>query len=540
MTARATSVRLKPAVSDGTGDAPHTEGMDNVKPRILVIDDEQGLRDMLVYGLSERDYEVVAVENGLLALEAARKASFDLALCDIMMPGMRGIDVLRELKLLSPDMEIVMATGYATIETAVESMKLGAYDYITKPYELDPLCLTLTRALEKRRLKVRVGELESLSRMKSEFLANMSHELRTPLNAIVGYTSLLLDGTYGEMAPEQTEPLERVLSGSNDLLTLINSVLDFSKLNAGMMPVFLEEIDVAELAGEVVETMQALAVRKGLALSAECPSTRLRADRTKTKQILINLIGNAIKFTAKGSVRLSSVLDAERGRVVLSVTDTGSGIPKENLTTIFEEFRQIDGSAKREHGGTGLGLAISKKLAALLGGELEVRSRVGEGSVFAVSLPTSGAKLAPSPVRSPSIVAEPGDERPVVLGIDDDPEVLRLLGDSLAHSGYRFVGATSGQDGLALARKLKPFAVTLDVMMPHCDGWSVLQSFQMDAELNAIPVIILSIVENKGLGFSLGATDYIVKPFQKQDLVEKLRALAPAPGKLLPAEVSLA
>jgi CheY-like chemotaxis protein len=345
-----------------------------------------------------------------------------------------------------------------------------------------------------------------------------------------------LDGTYGDLPAEQAQPLERVLSGSSDLLTLINSVLDLSKLNAGMMPVFLEDIDVAELAGEVVETMRALAVRKGLALSAaDGPPTRVRGDRTKIKQILINLIGNAIKFTNKGSVSLSSALDAERGRVVLSVTDTGSGIPEESLTTIFEEFRQVDGSAQREHGGTGLGLAIVKKLAALLGGEIEVRSRVGEGSVFTVALPTSGAKPAPAPARPSTIVADPGDERPVVLGIDDDPEVLRLLGDSLAHSGFRFVGAQSGSDGLALARRLKPFAVTLDVMMPHCDGWSVLQSFQMDAQLNAIPVIILSIVENKGLGFSLGATDYIVKPFLKQDLVEKLRALAPAPAPRQPS-----
>ncbi|MFI5363618.1 MAG: response regulator, partial [Elusimicrobiota bacterium] len=374
--------------------------MDNVKPRILVIDDEQGLRDMLAYGLTEQDYEVVTAENGSLALEMVRNESFDLALCDIMMPGMSGIDVLRELKILRPAMEVVMATGYATIETAVESMKLGAYDYIPKPYELDHLCQTLSRALEKRRLKSRVGELESLNRMKSEFLANMSHELRTPLNAIVGYTSLLLDGTYGDLASEQSEPLERVMSGSNDLLTLINSVLDFSKLNAGMMPIFLEDIDVAELAAEVVETMHALAVRKGLTLAAAGgPPLLIRGDRTKTKQILINLIGNAIKFTDKGSVSLSAVLDAKRGRVVLSVSDTGSGIPEKNLTTIFEEFRQIDGSSRREHGGTGLGLAIVKKLAVLLGGEVEVRSRLGEGSVFTIALPTSVAKPAPLPAR---------------------------------------------------------------------------------------------------------------------------------------------
>jgi signal transduction histidine kinase len=515
--------------------------MTNGKPRILVIDDEQGLRDMLSYGLTERDYEVVTAENGRLALEKARQEPFDLALCDIMMPGMRGVDVLRELKLLHPSLEVVMATGYATVETAVESMKLGAYDYITKPYELDHLCQTLSRALETRRLKNRVGELESLDRMKSEFLANMSHELRTPLNAIMGYTSLLLDGTYGELPSEQAEPLERVLSGSKDLLTLINSVLDVSKLNAGMMPVFLEDIDVAELAGEVVETMRALAVRKGLTLSAAgCPPMRLRGDRTKTKQILVNLIGNAIKFTDKGSVSLNSIFDAERGRVVLTVTDTGPGIPEKSLASIFEEFRQLDGSAQRAHGGTGLGLAIVKKLAALLGGEVEVRSRVGEGSVFTVALPTSNSKPSLALARPPAIFAEPGDERPVVLGIDDDPEVLRLLADSLAHSGYRFVGAQNGQDGIALARRLKPFAVTLDVMMPHCDGWSVLQSFQKNAELKTIPVIILSIVADKGLGFSLGATDYIVKPFRKQDLVEKLRALAPEPGRLHAQAASIA
>ncbi len=307
---------------------------------MLVIDDEQGLRDMLAYVLTERDYEVVTAEGGAQALEKARTQAFDLALCDIMMPGMRGVEVLRELKLLRPDIEVVMATGYATIETAVESMKLGAYDYITKPYEMDHLCQTLARALEKRRLKGRVGELENLDRMKSEFLANMSHELRTPLNAIMGYTDLLLDGTYGELPPDHAEPLGRILSGAQDLLTLINSVLDISRLNAGMMPVFLEDIDVAELTGEVVETMRVLAADKGLALSAAgCPAMRIRGDRTKIKQILINLLGNAIKFTDEGSVRLSSALDSERGRVVLSVTDTGPGIAAEDIPVIFDEFR---------------------------------------------------------------------------------------------------------------------------------------------------------------------------------------------------------
>lgn len=512
--------------------------MVNDKPRILVVDDEQGLRDMLEYALTARGYVVVTAKNGLQALEKARAERFDLALSDILMPEMNGVALLRELRSLRPELEVIMATGFATIETAVESMKLGAYDYITKPYELDDLCRTLSRALDKGRLKSRVVELEDLSRMKSEFLANMSHELRTPLNAIVGYTSLLLDGTYGNLPAEQSEPLERVLSGSQDLLTLINSVLDVSKLNAGMMQVFIEDIDLAALAGEVVETMKSLAVRKGLTLSAgECPPLRLRGDRTKTKQILVNLIGNAIKFTDTGSVKLACVLDSENGRVALSVSDTGPGIPAEHLTTIFEEFRQLDGSSKRAQGGTGLGLAIVKKLVVLLGGAIAVRSHVGEGSVFTVTLPTSNATPAPAAEPPLAVVAEPGDGRPVVIGIDDDPEILRLLTDSLAHSGYRFVGAQNAHDGIALARRLKPAAVTLDVMMPHCDGWSVLQSFQEDPVLRAIPVIMLSIVENKELGVSIGATDYIVKPFQKQQLVEKLQALTQVKGRFSPMEI---
>ncbi|NNN05550.1 MAG: response regulator [Elusimicrobia bacterium] len=496
------------------------------KPSVLVIDDEAGLRDMLAYVLPERGFTVVGASCGEEALRLARSRDFDLAVCDIMMPGLSGVETLRQLKVLRPSIEVIMATGFATLETAVETMKLGAYDYITKPYEPDNLVRLLTRAYERRKLKDEVGALENLNRMKSEFLANMSHELRTPLNAVVGYTSLLLDGTYGELTTEQNEALARALAGSQDLLTLINGVLDLSKLNAGMMPVFLEDFDASALVQEVVDTMQALALNKGIGLEAVRPAAlRLHSDRTKVKQILVNLVGNALKFTEKGKVTVRLVHDEARKTAVLSVTDTGAGIADSDIPLIFEEFRQLDGSARREHGGTGLGLAIVKKLAVLINGEITVESRVGEGSVFGVELPAP--VLAPKP-SAPVLAAPsaPGDERPVILAIDDDAEVLRLLSDTLAHSGYRLVGALSGEEGLALARQLKPYAITLDIMMPHRDGWSILQTLKNDPELRTIPVIILSIIENKGLGFALGASDYIVKPFEKRDLLSRLAALA--------------
>ncbi|MDE2491094.1 MAG: response regulator [Elusimicrobia bacterium] len=498
-------------------------------PKVLVIDDEAGLRDMLSYSLPQRGFAVTCAATGEEGLELATAFDFDVAVCDLMMPGIQGVEVLRRLKSARPETEVVMATGYATLETAVESMRLGAYDYIVKPYELEHLEMVLRRAAERRRLKKEVVTLEGLSRMKSEFLANMSHELRTPLNSIVGYTSLILDGTYGSVPPAQGEAMERVLAASQDLLTLINGVLDLSKLNAGMMPLHDEEFDLGELAREVADTARSLAVRKGLSLEVCAPAPlRVRADRTKTKQILVNLTGNAIKFTEKGGVTLVVAPTAGGERARVAVADTGPGISAADQEVIFEEFRQLDGSSRREHGGTGLGLAIVRKLAALMGGEVTVSSEPGRGSEFAFELPVGRVKAQSAAAAPVGDDAAAEDERPIVLAIDDDPEVHRLLRDSLSRSSYRLVGALSAEEGLALARSRRPFAITLDIMMPHRDGWSVLQTLKNDPVLRSIPVIVLSICENRSLGFSLGAADYIVKPFHKNDLIEKLESLRAA------------
>ena len=501
--------------------------MDQIKPKVLVIDDEKGLRDMLVYSLGRSGFQVFTAENGKEAVEMAKRESFDVALCDLMMPVMGGLETLRALKEEHPHLEVIMATGYATLENAVEAMKHGAYDYISKPYEMDQLLAILGKALERGRLKAKVGELETLNRLKSEFLANMSHELRTPLNAIVGYSSLILDEIYGEVPAAQAQAITRVLLNSKNLLTLINNILDFSKLNAGMMTTHIEEFELGELVREVADTMQCLAVEKRLRLEVETPEAiAVRSDKTKLKQILINLTGNAIKFTSEGVVTLRAEKDAENGGIRLSVRDTGTGIAAQDIPLLFQEFKQLDGAATRKAGGTGLGLSISKKLVELLGGSIKVESEPGHGAAFIVSM--AQAVLPQEPLLIPESLST---TKKILLAIDDDPEVLRLLRDSLTGTSYAMVGASSGEEGMALARKLKPFAITLDIMMPHRDGWSVLQSLKNDPELRQIPVVILSIMENKALGFSLGSAGYIVKPFERRTLLEKLKGLELTKGK---------
>jgi CheY-like chemotaxis protein/two-component sensor histidine kinase len=501
-------------------------GMNQTNPKILVIDDEPGLRDMLVYGMSRRGYDVTTASNGKEAVAKAKVENFDIALCDLMMPEMGGVETLKALKEIQPRIEVVMSTGYATLENAVETMKLGAYDYVSKPYELDHLCAIIEKALEHGRLKAKVGELEQINRIKSEFLANMSHELRTPLNAIVGYSSLIIDEIYGSVPVAQKDALTRVLVNSKNLLALINNILDFSKLNAGMMPTHIEEFDLCEIVREVADTVHCLADEKHLSLAVEAEgSITVRSDKTKLKQILVNLVGNAIKFTAEGGVTIRAEKDAADTGVLLSVRDTGPGMSAKDIPVMFEEFKQLDGAVTRKFGGTGLGLSITKKLVELLGGKISVDSELGRGSIFTVSMAQS---VSPQDSLVP-VPAEPGAK--VLLAIDDDPEVLRLLRDSLTGTGYAMTGASSGEEGLALARQLKPSVITLDIMMPHRDGWSVLQELKSDPELSSIPVIILSIMENKALGFSLGIADYIVKPFERRMLLDKLQGLELVRGK---------
>ncbi|KAA0124710.1 hybrid sensor histidine kinase/response regulator [Methylobacterium sp. P1-11] len=377
---------------------------------------------------------------------------------------------------------------------------------------------------------------EDASRAKSSFLANMSHELRTPLNAIIGFTRLVMRRAKDVLPLKQFENLEKILASSEHLLSLINSILDLAKVEAGRMEVKPSDFALEPVLDLCLRTVEPLVKDEGVRLVRDVrdPPTVLRTDEEKLRQILINLLSNAIKFTEAGSVtlRVRSVGEA----VEFAVTDTGIGIPADALSAIFEEFHQVDNSATRSHSGTGLGLAISHRLARLLGGRIGVESREGEGSTFTLTIPPriAGASEVPAiPKPAPSVVTTPRSGAKVVLAIDDDPNVVYLLQENLADAGYTVIGAASGQDGLVKARELQPRAITLDIMMPGTDGWQVLHALKTDPQTRDIPVVLISIVDQKELGFRLGATDYIVKPFEREALIGALARIAPDNERVL-------
>ena len=496
-------------------------------PKVLVVDDNEGMRALLARDLTDRGYQVITAADGLEAIPKARGQDVDVVVTDLSMPNCDGLETLRALKALDPRNEVILMTGFAAPDNAVQCMKLGAYDFITKPFQVGDLARMIARAVEKRRLGARVAELQDINRFKSEFLATMSHELRTPMNVILGFTELHLERVYGEITPKQEKSLKSVETAGKNLLRIINGILDHSKLSAGRMPVYLEDFSVKELSKEVLELMEGLAHAKHLKLEwGMTDDLRLRSDKTKIKQILINLIANGIKFTSKGGVFIELHRATDSSLIHIAVRDTGIGIKAADLPLLFREFKQLDSSSTREQGGTGLGLVISRQFAELLGGTIKVESAVGAGTTFTVTLPLVSLDAKDSIAEILNHAPAAGGRGGALLAIDDDPDILNLLRDSLDGSGFGFVGALTGEEGIALARRIKPMAITLDVMMPRRDGWAVLQILKNDPELRSIPVIMVSLMDNKSLGFALGVTAYVVKPFNRAQILEKLKAIA--------------
>jgi signal transduction histidine kinase/DNA-binding response OmpR family regulator/HAMP domain-containing protein len=365
-------------------------------------------------------------------------------------------------------------------------------------------------------------QAEAMSRTKSSFLANMSHELRTPLNAIIGYSEILQEDAADKDDKEPIDDLQKIESAGRHLLGLINNILDLSKIEAGKMDVFIEEVDIQALFKEALSIVKPLADKNENTIEVICPADvgSFRSDQTKVKQCLLNLLSNANKFTSKGTLTLT-VAREDNLRVCFCVSDTGIGMTKEQLGQLFESFSQTDASTTKRFGGTGLGLAITKHFCTMLGGDVTVESTPGSGSTFTIKLPDQG--IVPAAVESPAPAAVMADGRATVLVVDDDPTVRSLLAKTLEKEGYRVVSARTGVEALALARAHRPQAITLDVLMPQMDGWRALKELKADAELHDIPVIMVTVLNERGMAIPLGAADFVTKPVDRQRLTAILR-----------------
>jgi signal transduction histidine kinase/CheY-like chemotaxis protein len=371
-------------------------------------------------------------------------------------------------------------------------------------------------------------QLEIASQHKSQFLANMSHELRTPLSAIIGYSELLQEDVKELGQDQLVLDLKKVENAGRHLLGLINDILDLSKIEAGRMDVFLENIEITALLDEVRSIITPLAEKNGNTVDFRCSPKlgSIRTDRTKVKQCLLNVMSNASKFTQNGAITLVVArIEGDRPMVQFVISDTGIGMNEEQLGRLFQAFRQADISTTRKFGGTGLGLAITRHFCQLLGGDIKVTSRQGEGSTFTITLPDSS--LAPAQLESVAIAqnSDYSDDGITVLVVDDDPEVHHLLAATLKGEHYRLVHANSGEEAMNLAHKIRPDAITIDVLMPKTDGWAVLRALKADSELCDIPVVMITVVPDRGLGQSLGAADVLTKPVDRGHLTTLLRRL---------------
>jgi PAS domain S-box-containing protein len=441
--------------------------------------------------------------------------------------------------------EIGVRAGFAFPVLAGSEVHAVLEFFSDKPAEPDEAVLELMaqvgtqlgRAMERNRAEEQLRgakeEAEAATVAKSQFLANMSHELRTPLNAIIGVSEMLQEDASASGQTDTIDPLQRIVRAGRELLYLINDILDLSKIEAGKLDLLLERFEIAKVIDESVATAQPVADRNGNLLNVQYDEDlgSMVADQTRVRQVILNLLSNACKFTRDGNVRIEATRESMNGLdwLLLSVSDTGIGMTEEQMARLFKEFSQADPSTTRKYGGTGLGLAISRRLCNHMGGDISVESTPGKGSIFSIRLPVeSGASDEITTRRlQPVPVARAEHDSNTILVIDDDPTVREMMRRYLQQEGFRVVSAADGEEGLRIAARIVPSVITLDVVMPERDGWDVLRSLKSDPRLSAIPVVMLSIIDEKNKGYALGASDYIVKPVIRQQLVsvlEKYRA----------------
>ncbi len=524
---------------------------------IIFITDDQGIiRETNLTGPENEKSHLLGTSFGDLLSNEDRAAlqreldrrgiARDFSL-KLSLPGMKveePQDFLLNATVLSDEKEGKAHCGIFLLEYIGEVTRLEKA-LREKETEIEELQEILEKkVIERTEVLERMNEeLERANELKGRFIANMSHELRTPLNSIIGFSDVLLEGTFGSLSEDQSRYINNIKTAGKHLLQLVNNILDLAKLEAGKAELQYEEFYIDELLHEVLSTMTPLAEKKEITITASIDPDidELVADRIKIKQILFNLLSNAVKFTPEGgsvSVHAEKVQGGEGGGFRFSVKDTGIGIPPDEIEKIFDEFEQVDSSTSRQQMGAGLGLSLTKKLVELHGGKISVQSSLGKGSVFSFTIPETVVTAEEGAEPAEAVEAVKLDfpwmkeEAPLILVVEDDPPTAELLTLHLTQAGYRVAHAFDGREAVEKARSMRPFAITLDIMLPKKDGWEVLQELKADAETSHIPVIIHSIVNNRELAFALGATDYLMKPLQKEDLLAKLGELTAIRGKM--------
>jgi signal transduction histidine kinase/CheY-like chemotaxis protein len=371
---------------------------------------------------------------------------------------------------------------------------------------------------------------EEANQAKSTFLANMSHELRTPLNAIIGYSEMLQEEAEDLGEEHLIADLKKIHISGKHLLSLINDILDISKIEAGRMDLYLETFDVKSVVEEIIQTIRPLLDQRGNQLQIEYVAkvSTLYTDLTKFRQCLLNLLSNACKFTERGVITLSITQKYENHQewLQIAVRDTGIGMTEAQVDKLFQAFSQADASTTRKYGGTGLGLAITKKFCQMMGGDVTVSSIVGKGSTFTLLIPRNMNETTPDVEPQPH--QEPVSDRSsgVILIIDDDPTIQDILSRFLGKQGFRVKSAFNGKQGIDLANSIMPDAILLDVMMPEMNGWQTLNQIKSTPTLATIPIIMMSLIDERKQGYALGANEYLVKPFDRQllsDILEKYK-----------------